>query len=266
MGWNPVCNRGAAVEADAIGRAAVEADAIWEQQSKRTRSGAAADHESGEQQSSLKRAQSGSSIWRRRQTGSQQWKRMLQSGLGAAAGGGGKWGASSGSGCRNRAREQQLKRTQSGRSRKLSGAGLRTVGEQGGSSWASEASSATCKYIVITSAYVVDGRTYFGVKWQILPLCIKGKFYAIHVFVHKGKILRHGCRYVHNDSILRHGVWRKIPLWNGMTTNTMLSIHKGKILRQWTKRTGLPLIDLMDRAHPIQDHGINGVKFSLCVA
>ena len=30
MGWNPVCNRGAAVEADAIGRAAVEADAIGE--------------------------------------------------------------------------------------------------------------------------------------------------------------------------------------------------------------------------------------------
>ena len=84
-------SRGAAVEADAIGRAAVEADAIGEQQSKRTRSGAAADRESGEQQ--LKRAQSGSSCWRRRQTGS-----------------------SSGSGCRNRAREQQLKLTQSGRS------------------------------------------------------------------------------------------------------------------------------------------------------
>ena len=72
---------------DAIGRAAVEADAIGEQQSKRTRSGAAADRESGEQQ--LKRVQSGNSSWRRRQTGS-----------------------SSGSGCRNRAREQQLKRTQ----------------------------------------------------------------------------------------------------------------------------------------------------------
>ena len=84
MGWNPVCSRGAAVEGDAIGRAAVEADAIGEQQSKRTRS---ADRESGEQQ--LKRAQSGSSSWRRRQTGS-----------------------SSGSGCRNRAREQQLKFTQ----------------------------------------------------------------------------------------------------------------------------------------------------------
>ena len=56
------------------------------------------------------------------------------------------------------------------------------------------------------------GHVDFGVKWQILPLCIKGKFYAIHAFVHKGKILRHGCRYVHNDSILRHGVWRKIPL------------------------------------------------------
>ena len=57
MGWNPVCNRGAAVEAtDAIGRAAVQADAIGEQQSKRTRSG-------GEQQ--LKRVQSGSSSWTR---------------------------------------------------------------------------------------------------------------------------------------------------------------------------------------------------------
>ena len=42
MGWNPVCNRGAAVEEDAIERAAVEADAIGEQQLKRTRSGAAA--------------------------------------------------------------------------------------------------------------------------------------------------------------------------------------------------------------------------------
>ena len=39
MGWNPVCNRGAAVEADAIGRAAVEVDAIGEQQLKRTQSG-----------------------------------------------------------------------------------------------------------------------------------------------------------------------------------------------------------------------------------
>ena len=63
MGWNPVCNRGAAVEADAIGRAAVQADAIGEQQSKRMRSGAAADHESGEQQ--LKRSQSRSSSWTR---------------------------------------------------------------------------------------------------------------------------------------------------------------------------------------------------------
>ena len=53
MGWNP------AAEADAIGRAAVEADAIGEQQSKRTRSGAAADHKSGEQQ--LKRTQAASS-------------------------------------------------------------------------------------------------------------------------------------------------------------------------------------------------------------
>ena len=105
MGWNPVCNRvsssssgcnrGAAVEADVIGRrAAAEAGAIGEQQLD--------------------------ARWR--QTGS-----------------------SSGSGYRNRAWEQQLKRTQSGRSkadaigekqlfRELLGIGLRTVGEQGGSS------------------------------------------------------------------------------------------------------------------------------------
>ena len=44
----------------------------------------------------------------------------------------------------------------------------------------------------------------FGVKWQILPLCLKGKFYANHAFVHKGKILRQGYRCGHNDSILRH--------------------------------------------------------------
>ena len=64
-----VCNRGAAAEADAIGRAAAEAGAIGEQQlhgggGKR----GAAVPQSGEQQ--LKRAQSGSSSWRRRQTGS----------------------------------------------------------------------------------------------------------------------------------------------------------------------------------------------------
>ena len=64
MGWNPVCNRGAAVEADAIGRAAVEADAIGEQQ--------------------LKRTQSGSSS-RSARDREQQWKRMPQTGPGAPA-------------------------------------------------------------------------------------------------------------------------------------------------------------------------------------
>ena len=62
--------------------------------------------------------------------------------------------------------------------------------------------------------------TYFGVKWRILPLCLKGKFYANHAFVHKGKILRQGCHCVHNDSILRHWIWCKIPLWRVMATFT----------------------------------------------
>jgi len=68
-----------------------------------------------------------------------------------------------------------------------------------------------------------SGHTHFGVKWQILPLCLKGKFYANHAFVHKGKILRHGCRCVHNDSILRHWIWRKIPLWRVMATFTKVT-------------------------------------------
>ena len=115
-----VCNRGAAVEADAIGRAAVEADAIGEQQLKRTQSG----------KQLLKRTQSGSSSRSGRdreqqlkqtilsmsrckqraaagsggkRPGEQQWKPMPQSGPGAAA-------EADASG------EQQLKRTQSGRS------------------------------------------------------------------------------------------------------------------------------------------------------
>ena len=94
MGWNSAS--GGCMQSGSSsrsGRAAVEADAIGEQQLKRTRSGEAAEADASSEQQ-LKRAQSGSSSWKRRQTGS-----------------------SSGSGCRNRAREQQLmKRTQSGRS------------------------------------------------------------------------------------------------------------------------------------------------------
>ena len=102
--------------------------AIGEQQPKRT--------QLGEQQ--LKRAQSGSSSWRRRQTASSS-AAIGEQQLEAEANGEQH--------CRNRAREQQqkrtqaassmqLKRTQSGRSSssELSGAGLRTVGDKGGSS------------------------------------------------------------------------------------------------------------------------------------
>ena len=91
----------------------------------------------------IRQAQSGTSSRSGRNRASSSWKRR-------------QTGSSSWSGCRNRAREQ-LKRTQaassswSGRNwgaalhRELSGGGLRTVGERGGGSWASEASSATCK-------------------------------------------------------------------------------------------------------------------------
>ena len=55
----PVCNRGAAVEADAIGRAAVQAGAVGEQQLAGREAEANGERE-------------------------QQWKRMAQSGPGAA--------------------------------------------------------------------------------------------------------------------------------------------------------------------------------------
>ena len=103
MGWNPVRNRGAAVEADAIRRAAVEVDAIGEQQLKRTQSGSSS--QSGRDREQQLEAEA---------NGEQQWKRMSQSGPGAAA-------EADANG------EKQL-------FRELSGAGLRTVGEQGGSS------------------------------------------------------------------------------------------------------------------------------------
>ena len=73
MGWNPVCSRGAAVEADAIG----------EQQSKRTRSGAAADRESCEQQHEA--GAIGEQQLEAEANGEQQWKRMPQSCPRAAA-------------------------------------------------------------------------------------------------------------------------------------------------------------------------------------
>jgi len=46
--------------------------------------------------------------------------------------------------------------------------------------------------------------TYFGVKWLILPSCLKGKLYASHAFVHRGRILHQGCHCVQNDSTLCH--------------------------------------------------------------
>ena len=103
MGWNPVCNRGAAVEADAIGRAAIEADAIGEQQLKRTQSGSSSRSGRDREQQLEEEA-----------NGEQQWKRMPQSGPGAPAEA-------------DAIGEKQL-------FRELSGAGLRTVGEQEGSS------------------------------------------------------------------------------------------------------------------------------------
>ena len=76
----------------AIGRAAVEADAIGEQQLKRTQSGSSS--RSGRDREQQLEAEA---------NGEQQWKRMPQSGPGAAA-------EADTSG------EQQLKRTQLGRS------------------------------------------------------------------------------------------------------------------------------------------------------
>ena len=114
-------NRGAAVEADVIG----------EQQLKRTQSAGSSSRSGLDREQQLKRMQAASSRRNQRAAaeaeGEQQLKWMPQSGPGAAA-------EADASG------EQQLKRTQSGSSsacslhRELSGTGLRTVGERGGSS------------------------------------------------------------------------------------------------------------------------------------
>ena len=48
------------------------------------------------------------------------------------------------------------------------------------------------------------GRTYVGVKKQILSLCLKGRFYASIAFILNGEILRQGLRSVPNRKILRN--------------------------------------------------------------
>ena len=85
MDWNPVCSRGAAVEADAIERAAVEADAIGEQQSKRTRSGAGAAADREKRREAAEAGAIGEQQLEAEANGEQQWKRMPQSGARAAA-------------------------------------------------------------------------------------------------------------------------------------------------------------------------------------
>ena len=82
MDWNPVCNRGAAAEADAIGRAAAEAGAIGEQQ---------LEAEANGEQQCRNRAREQQCRNRAREQQCRNRAREQQ--------------------CRNRAREQQLKRT-----------------------------------------------------------------------------------------------------------------------------------------------------------
>ena len=55
------------------------------------------------------------------------------------------------------------------------------------------------------------GRTYIGVKKQILPLDLKGRFYAINVFRQKRKILRQSLCFVLNGNILHKESWRIFP-------------------------------------------------------
>ena len=43
-----------------------------------------------------------------------------------------------------------------------------------------------------------------GVKSKKISLGLKGRFYAMHVFMHKGKILRQSLRSVPNDKVLRN--------------------------------------------------------------
>ena len=64
-------------------------------------------------------------------------------------------------------------------------------------------------YVVLTRD--LKGRTYSGVKEQILSLCLKGRFYASHVFILNGKILRRALRSVPNRKILRNEHWRNFP-------------------------------------------------------
>ena len=74
----------------------------------------------------------------------------------------------------------------------------------------------------------------------IMPLCIKGKFYAKAVVVFITTAFY----------AIEFGV--KSPCEESWPPLQKLLIHKGKILRQRVKLLGLPLLRLIDRAYPIQ--------------
>ena len=129
LGWNPAGAANRCMQSGSSSRsgrnrgAAVEADAIGVQQSKRARLGAAAEADaSGEHAAAAEAGTIGEQQLEADANREQQFKRM-QSGQGAAAD--------------SKRMQSGGKRTQSGRAalhRELSGAGLLTVGEQGGSS------------------------------------------------------------------------------------------------------------------------------------
>ena len=56
--------------------------------------------------------------------------------------------------------------------------------------------------------FVMIGLAYIGVKSKILPLYLKGRFYAMDAFRHKGNIFRQYSHSVPNRKILRNKFWR----------------------------------------------------------
>ena len=146
--------------------AAVEVDAIGEQQPKRTRSGTAAEADTiGSSSWSGRKRRACSICWSGRNRGAAALHRELSSAglLTVGERGGSNWaserryrgaaaeadaiGSSSWSGRKRRACSSSWSGCNRGAAalhRELSGAGILTVGERGGSSWASEASEATC--------------------------------------------------------------------------------------------------------------------------
>ena len=79
-----------------------------------------------------------------------------------------------------------------------------------------------------------------GVKWELLPLRLKGKFYANHVFVHKGKFYPKAVNVYITTAFYTIEFGIKSPCEESWPPLQKLLIHEGKFYANELNYWGYP--------------------------